>query len=362
MLARLVTVLGLLLLLPAFAVCGSSSEVVLLHSESAPTKWTKSFGSGLEEGLGSVAEVHQEYLGQEDMDEDDFDTVFQQLLQTHRSPLAVVTDGRIAFAFARKYGQDLFPDTSVVFCSIPRPAPYILSSCENCTGLPVEHSMQPIVDLIFSLRPETQTVVGIADGTTQGKKRMEAVTKAMRPYMERAQLIFPGHETGDDAGLDLEYLGTVLSSVPNRSVTLLLGFSEDRKGNPILDDEMATVLKTRTASPTFVLDDAFMGTGVVGGLMVSGKAVGQDAARLVKRILKGENVQEMLPQPVHSELILDGKALARFGITAPDEASIVNKAETVAEAENAIPTNAAGWGIGLILCAGLFFLFRRYKP
>lgn len=359
---KLVPILGFLLLLPTLAISGKPMEVLLLHSESNPTEWTRSFASGLEAGLASIAEVHQEFLGQEDMDEDDFDAVFHQLLQAHRTPLAVVTDGRIAFAFARKYGQELFPDAPVVFCSIPRPAPYILSTCENCTGLPVEYSIQAIVDLIFNLRPETQTVVGIADGTTQGKKRMKAVTQAMHPYMERAQLIFPGHEPGDDAGLDLEGLSTVLSSIPSKGVVLFLGFSENRDGEPVLDESMATVFKARTSSPTFVLDDAFMGTGVVGGLIISGKAVGLDAARLVDRILHGENVQEMLPQPVHSELILDGNALARFGISAPDRATIVNPPEAVAETENAIPANAAGWGVGIILCGGLFFLFRRYKP
>lgn len=359
---KLATAFGILLLIPTLAISGEPLEVILLHSESSPTEWTKSFASGLEEGLESIAEVHQEFLGQEDMDEDDFDTVFHQLLQAHRRPLAVVTDGRIAFAFARKYGQELFPDAPVIFCSIPRPAPYILSSCKNCTGLPVEYSIQAVVDLIFNLRPETQTVVGIADGTTQGKARMEAVTKAMCPYMDRAQLIFPGHETGDEAGLDLDGLSTVLSSIPSRGVTLFLGFSEDREGEPVLDESMAATLKTRISSPTFVLDDAFMGTGIVGGLMISGKTVGLDAARLVDRILHGANVQEMLPQPVHSELILDGKALARFGISAPDKATIVNPPEVVAEAENAIPANAAGWGVGIILCVGLFFLFRRYKP
>lgn len=359
---RLVTILGFLLLLPTLAISGKPMEVVLLHSESNPTEWTRSFASGLEAGLASIAEVHQEFLGQEDMDEDDFDAVFHQLLQTHRTPLAVVTDGRIAFAFARKYGQELFPDAPVIFCSIPRPAPYILSTCENCTGLPVEYSIQAVVDLIFNLRPETQTVVGIADGTTRGKERMKAVTQAMRPYMDKAQLIFPGHEPGDDAGLDLDSLSTVLSSIPSKGVTLFLGFSEDREGAPISDKSVAAIVKARTSSPTFVLDDAFMGTGVVGGLMISGKAVGLNAARLVDRILHGENIQEMLPQPVHSELILDGNALARFGISAPDKATIINPPKMAAEAEDAIPANATGWGVGIILCVGLFFLFRRYKP
>ncbi len=98
----------------------------------------KNFASGLEAGLESIAEVHQEFLGQEDMDEDDFDAVFHQLLQTHRTPLAVVTDGRIAFAFARKYGQELFPDAPVIFCSIPRPAPYIcrhVKIAQDCRGI-----------------------------------------------------------------------------------------------------------------------------------------------------------------------------------------------------------------------------------
>nr|WP_321513313.1 hypothetical protein [uncultured Pseudodesulfovibrio sp.] len=359
---RLVTVLGFLLLVPTLATSADSLDVILLHSESSSTEWTKSFASGLESGLGSVAQVHQEFLGQEDMDEDHFDTVYQQLLEAHLTPQVVITDGRIAFAFARKYGPSLFPDAPVLFCSIPRPTPEVLSSYKNCTGLPVEHSMQQVVDLIFTLRPETRTVVGIADSTATGKARMKAVVQAMQPYMDQAQLIFPGYEAGDDEGMRLDDLSTVLSSVPSRGVTLFLGFSEDRQGSPVLNETMASILKSRTASPTFVLDDSFMGTGVVGGLLISGNAVGQDAARLVKKILQGENIQEMLPQPVHGSLILDGKALARFGISPPEGATVVNPPETVSEPENAISTNMIGWFFGILLCAGLFFLFKRYKP
>ena len=355
-------ILGLLLLLPVPAYSGHSPEVVLLHSETVATRWTKNFALGLKHGLEGTATIRQELLGREGMDEDYFDAVFDRLAQGHSTPLAVVTDGRIGFAFARKYGPDLFPGAPVVFCSVPRPDLTLLSARDLCVGLPTVHDYKSVADLIFILRPKTQMVVAISDGTERGKARMKAFELSMKPFMDRAQLIFPGHEPGDDNGLSLDYLGTVLSSVPRRGVTLFLGFSEDATGKPISVEAMASVLKAKTISPTFALDDTFMGTGIIGGLMITAKNVGLNAAHVVKHILAGENAQEMLPRPVEPELRLDGTAMARFGIPIPEGAIVVNKPQRTIEPDYAVPVGAIGITFGLTVFCIVFYLYRRYKP
>ncbi|NDV20914.1 hypothetical protein GO013_16000 [Pseudodesulfovibrio sp. JC047] len=333
----------------------------VLFSESAATHRTRGLEAGLTKELGTQTVIHRVFLGQEDMDEDRFDTIFLESETLRQVTDAVVTDGHLAFAFAQKYGQELFPDTPVLACSIPRPAPTILRWYENVLWLPEESSIQQAVDLVFTLCPQTQTVVGITDTSDDGHKRMKAVARAMRPYQKRAILIFPGHEPGDDAGLNFETLGAVLSSVPNRGVTLFLGVSEDSAGRPIPEPMLAEILHTRTASPTIVLDDTFLGTGVLGGPMISGKSTGRSAASILKRLRSGENPREMLPQPIRATTILDGQALARFGLVAPQKTTIVNAPNQVEKKGNAIPTSTLGWIVGLLLCSGFLFFSKRHR-
>ena len=108
------------------ALCGPalSAEVLLIHSGPGPTPWNQRLASGLIEGLGSAASVRQAFLKADGADEDAYYDVYRQLSAALAgdAPEAVVAQGDVAFAFARKYA-DLFPHSPLIFCAMAGPRP-----------------------------------------------------------------------------------------------------------------------------------------------------------------------------------------------------------------------------------------------
>ncbi|WP_148266981.1 hypothetical protein [Pseudodesulfovibrio mercurii] len=346
--------------------CGpaGAAEVLLLHSGAGPTPWNQRLASGFIEGLGSAASVRQAFLSAEGTDEDAFDAAYDRLAGTlaGAAPDVVVAEGAAAFAFARKFAN-LFPDAPVIYCAMARPDPADLSECGNCTGVAMTSAVRRSVALIFAMRPETRLLVAIADRTQESARLMDRVNEAMRLFDDRAQVLFPGFEPGDDNGLDLKTLGDTLASVPSTGVVLFLGFSEDRDGNPVTDEAVAALIRERAAAPVYLLGDEVFGSGAVGGWMTSAKAVGADAARVVRRALDGEDVRELLPPPTRPVLRFDGTALARFGLRAPDKAEVVNPPAGTVEERPVVPVTGLIWVVGLAAAVVLIALLRRrYRP
>jgi hypothetical protein len=340
--------------------------IVVLHSEYGPTPWTQGIIAGLISELGERTEIRQEHLGGEDMNEEHFDSEYERLSRVHAntSPEAVVASGEIAFAFMRKYRETLFSDAPVVFCSMPRPGPELLRQCGDCTGVPLDMDVSDTVDLIFATRPDTRLVVGIMDATPTSLSLRKSMEQAMTPYLDHAQLIFPGHEPGDNKGLDMETLDAVASSIPASGAVLFLGFQEDRTGKAVNDVKAVRMLSKQSAGPVFVLLDTWIGQEVLGGFVATGKNQGSSAAKLIKRILAGEPAEEMLPQPPQPQLVADATVLARFGIQAQNipllqTAQLVNKPVRPTETDTITSSGILSAALGLVALAALLYLLRR---
>lgn len=306
--------------------------------------------------------IRQEYLGGASLGEDHFDEQFERLFEKYQTmrPACVVTSGQTAFAFMCKY-RDLFADVPVLFCGMERPGPARLRECGECAGVPLAVDVRGNVDLLFNMRPDTRTVVGIMDGSAESKRLRHRLEKAMEPYMGRAQLIFPGFEPGDDGGLTLKSLTSVASSVPGTGAVLFLGFSEDRNGKGLDEAEAVAALAARSVGPVLVLTDDWLGTGVLGGLVARGHAQGREVALLVERAQAGEAVREMLPQPPAPQPVFDGTALARFGIASvPPDAVVVNVPARPEAAGHVASSDFLLWAAALAALLCLLFGVRRF--
>lgn len=340
----------------------AAKGILILHGEATATPWTNGVTAGVKEEAGKATEVHREFLGQAAADEEQIHAFAMALQQRLSSQVrAVIATDRTAVAFVGKYRDELFPQSAVVLTGPERIDPGRLPLYGDCAALPLAINLKNTVDLIFTLRPETRLVAGIIDGTPASKIARTALEQAMRPYTKKAELIFPGHEPGDEEGLELDTLGQVLAEMPGRGVAVLLRFQKDNAGNPVPNEQLYRVLKKHIASPVFVLTDATLGSGVVGGVLVTGKDTGRIAVRLARRIMAGEPTREMLPEPVPARTVLDGAVLARFGMAQPEGATVVNAPGPPDASDEIVsgfgPTAAAGMAVFAVLV----FLLQRYR-
>jgi len=295
---------------------GEAGEVMVLHSTDRSDGRTASLMQGIRDALGSDFSVSEVFLGTATDDEDHYDDQFQKLFssQPDDSVVAVVTDGSEAFSFMRKFREDLYVGTPVIYCGQARPNPEFLRQCGNCTGVPLHDGVAATVDLIFSLVPTTETVVGILDATPGSRELRSQVEQAMEPYFSHAQLIFPGYEPGDDDGLDMAQLARVAASVPPSAAVLFLDFSVDNSGEPVLPADAVREVTRLSDAPVYVLNDQWLGAGVLGGVFVTGQTQGLRVGHLVQRVLSGERAEEMLPESPELDVVLDQTVMARFGL------------------------------------------------
>jgi hypothetical protein len=368
--------LALLVALACAPARANAAEVVLLHSTDRDDARTRALARGLADALTGRAAVVPVLLGRRERGDDFFDSRFETLRREFgaASPAAVVADGEAAFAFVRKYREDIFVGSPVIYCSMPAPDPQYLRQCGDCTGLPETADPAATLKLLFTLRPQTGLVVGIMDDSPGTDALRRASETAMETDMEtdmkalgeqrpgQARMLFPGHEPGDDAGLDMAQLRAVAASVPRAGAVLFLGFPDldgERAGN---EDEAVRQLVDRSVGPVFTVSDRWMGSGVAGGAMVPGHALGAAIGVLVLRIMDGEPAGEMLPEPVMPRPVVDMAVLARFGVArelVPADALVLNEPSRPQEPAGAAPTGFAALALAGAFGAAYLLLRRR---
>lgn len=350
---------------PAFA----SQEIALLHSTPKATVWTDELYAGVKSVLGESSHVSEVFLGSSKDDDEHFETRFNQIRETWGTlkPAVVMADGALAFAFMRKYREDLFVGAPVVYCGMDRPDSEYLQQCGDCTGIPLDVGVSQTVDFIFTLRPETSTVVGIIDGSSQSVRLRRMVERAMEPYLDRAQVLFPGYEPGDEGGLDLAYLRDVAASVPRSAAVLFLRFEEDNKGDLIDPLDAVRTISSKSSGPLFVVSDEWMVGSpgdVVGGVVVSARAQGKAAGQAVLRILAGEAASDMLIDAESPQPQVDLTSLARFGIAQavlPAGTVLMNAPEKPSSEEYAVSTGLVIGFVGVTVLGILFVFMRRRR-
>lgn len=113
----------------------------------------------------------------------------------------------------------------------------------------------------------------------------------------------------------LKSLGDGLSALGPDSVALLLQHFVDREGRSWTVQQSTPYLCARAAVPCFVLTDIRVGLGALGGHVVSVRIHGEEAAKMVVRILSGEPIASIpVLEDSPNAYLFDWAALRRFGI------------------------------------------------
>lgn len=375
-----IALVGLCLFLFLAPVWANGSEgrlsVVMLHGVDRTDARTRAMTQGLTEALSGRGDIVSLALGAQARGDEHFHSRFEALRPAwgRTAPTAVIADGEAAFAFVRKYRDDLFAYAPVIYCGMAAPDPEYLRQCGDCTGLPETPDAAAAVDLLFRLRPDTGLVVGIMDGSPESAALRQAtelaVAQAVSAGLSHAQVVFPGHEPGDDAGLTLRSLRGVASSIPATGAALFLGFASDAQGRAVNQDgdsiQIAAVrlLASRSNGPVFALSDRWMepGTGIAAAMTVPGRDLGAALGGLVLRIAAGEPAREMLPERLPARAVADLTVLARFGVPAgrlPADALTLNPAPVPDDPAGATPTGSLALAVGLAVLAWVWLRLRR---
>lgn len=229
-----------------------------------------------------------------------------------------------ALDFLRMYRDELFPGVPIVFEGISDFHAGMLDNRADITGIAENRDTAAALSVIRQVRPRVAHIVAITDNTATGQAERAAMTSTVPRMPEGMSLSFLS--LGD---LTLEELGDRLAVLDQDNAVLLLHASVDHEGRAYSAKETTPYLSRRATVPVFVVSDARVGLGALGGLVTSAYAAGTTSAEMALSIMRGTDIRTipvLLKAPTRT--IFDFVVMKRFGISErniPADSSIINR-------------------------------------
>ncbi|HWC05479.1 MAG TPA: histidine kinase, partial [Methylomirabilota bacterium] len=199
--------------------------------------------------------------------------------------------------------KDLFSSAPVVFVSVDPKAAADLRLDADVTGTWLHMGWTETLDLARRLQPDTRRAV-VVGGTSPAD--LVWLDQARRQLSAQAGSV----EIGYLAGLGFEDIRKAVAVLPKQTVVLVGPFLRDATGRDFVSPEAIGRIAASASVPTYGVTDNAVGTGTVGGHVVSFEAHGRIAADLALRVLAGER-----PPPTAAGTtvpIVDARQLARW--------------------------------------------------
>lgn len=289
--------------------------VLLLHSFQPDTAYTILQREALVETIGrhpAVSSIRNEYLdlGTQGMENAHAEVrdVLKSKFQARRFRLIICTDS-VAFKFLLNYGDELFPGIPIVFSALNSPILAEQARGREITGVMERIEILATLRLMLELNPGVKKIIFINDSSDHGKRLKDMATEASREFAGRVQFELWMDQDAETAtkrisGLDASHAVLFLANSelwPDHIRAADCGLAKVCRASPV---------------PVYAVFDAFLGTGIVGGVFASGDAQGRTAGGLALRILNGERASSI---PIVTEspnrIIFDDYALKKWGIS-----------------------------------------------
>ncbi|MCP4348761.1 MAG: response regulator [Desulfobacterales bacterium] len=187
-----------------------------------------------------------------------------------------------ALDFILHYGNELFPDTPVVFCGMDGHRLRTRQLSENMTGVTRSLDFKKTLEVALKLQPATRRVIVISDKTVQASVDMtRPARKAFREYETRLEFRYINDLTVEDWQVKAARL-------PTQTIIFYINMTNGSGGK--VYTPQAALLRIAEASnvPIYGLFDTYLGYGIVGGHLSSYEAQGRKSAEFATRILDGE--------------------------------------------------------------------------
>lgn len=336
----------------------ASIDILVLHSWHKQMPWNVFFSRGLHQGMAAFPDSFQIY--EEFMDISRFPGPAQQdhLAQFLSGKYAgktidiVIAESDAAVAFLHHH-PTLFPDAKHIAYQTVRDA---ASSPSHNLGAQAQ-SVQILTDyrgaIAEMIRVAQPRRLYVVDTEHQSQaKRLQAFQHAMAEVGQ-------GIETHYLLNVPMTALLSRLARLPPESAIFYLLMFDDGAGRPITPFQAVRRIAETANAPIFSHWDSLMGSGILGGYLLSGERVGRMAARAIIAHLNRESFT-----PDQGEAFVsayDWGPLQRWGIDLgrlPRQAQIHNRPLNLWLAFKREIIILGLVSVGLFIS---LFLFQRYQ-
>src|SRR5215831_11097134 len=291
-------------------------RVLLLHAFGHPfSPWSDmaaSFRAALIKQSPEPIDLYEVSLDtarvQDPQDEGPFLDYIRALLSGRKLDL-IVPIGAPATFFMQRHRAQLFPATPMLIVGAERRRIPGAALTENDTGVLLDLDVPAVLKNILRLRPETTDVAIVVGNSPVERFWTGELRRDFQPLADRVNITWFNDLTFGE-------MLTRAATMPPQSVILWVLLSEDAAGIPYSHDRALETMREVASVPIFGIGDYELGRGIVGGPLMQTQAVGQRAAEVGLRILKGETPSGINPPSVvFGTSMYDWRELQRWGIS-----------------------------------------------
>ena len=263
----------------------------------------------------------------------------------------IVTLDDNAFSFLVKYGNELFPDTPVIFSGVNNFNESILNDHSLFTGLVKSEDVEKTIDIALELHQNTKQVLVVADNAT--RIDYEKIIEGLKIfYNNRINFIFSKEN-------NITNLQTIISELSDNTLIYLDAQLKDDEGIKISEKEVIDTFFNQCNKPIYSKSIKQLENGSVGGMITNGTKLGTEVGKLVLRVLNGEKPYK-IPVVVDSShnYVFNYDKLQQFNIdikALPKGAEIIGMPENTYEIPKEIII-ASVIILLMIFCLGLIFI------
>jgi two-component system sensor histidine kinase/response regulator len=305
----------------------SGPQVLILNSYSQGSPWTDA------EMKGFMEVYHREAPGAPDpmveyMDSNRYPGKenLKRLFDLYRYRYSgkrldeVVAFDAAALDFALEHRKELFPQAYLIFAGINIINDSMISGNDRITGAMEQPEIAGTLDAMLQLHPDARQVLVVLDRTDAGNATLQELNKQIPSFKDR--LSFQVLQLQD---ADMSLALSAVAALDSSSL-VLCGFTNFDRGEQAFNSSEATALiSSHSRVPVYGLWDFQLGTGIVGGKLVSGQVQGESAADLAVKVLNGD--RPPIVQNSSAILEFDLQQMDRFGIaqqSLPEGSKVIN--------------------------------------
>src|SRR5277367_2937285 len=224
-----------------------------------------------------------------------------------RSIDAVVVVGPVALDFMIRRRAELWPNVPVVFTEIDEATAAHIAIPPDFTGLLMQFTLQNMVKAARVVVPNLKHLAIVGDPLAR--------QTSYRHFEDELPAVAKQFDIIDLLGLPMAELKRRLGTLPDDTAVIMTVIYFDSEGISHVPAEMVARITTWANRPVVVNVASYLGKGAIGGYIVIPESIGQQAARIVLRILHGESASSIPVTTVASPLIFEWPSLQRWGIS-----------------------------------------------
>ncbi len=339
--------------------------VVVLHSISQEVAGLRELAvaltDGLQRGSPDPLDIYSEYTGLDRFSgtayEDALLALYREKYRNRKVDLLVVV-GPDALDFVTR--RDFLPGVPVVTSYVVgRVVDEARRVRPELTGaLPAQNAPRTL-ELMLAMYPATRRIDVVLGASDYERRQAEVGRRIFSGFAKGVELVFL-------TDLSLEQIETRVAALPDDVLVLYASLLQDASGRDFTSNLPVERVSAASRRPLFGLIHEDMGSGILGGELVSMEASGKVAAELGLRVLRGEAPASipLVPDAGLSPMF-DWRQMERWGIaerSLPPGSLVLFRTPTIwQEHGRTIRIGLGVIALETLLVAGLVLQLRRRR-